>query len=172
MANKSSSNVFFHEQAAFTGSEQAILQPMTRNRHSQRQPGIAVTSMTQHRYHTVAKSSRHHHRQYDPVSTSRCGQVDSASISSHDQRCLGNAPANFGSAAPLLAFLGGLRILPRLESDSEHHHRSDSGAPGVLLRLTAQLGHAFTYSADLDSRRVRRHHNIIGHFVEPAKSYS
>jgi hypothetical protein len=62
--------------------------------------------------------------------------------------------------------------LPNQQSDSDIHHRSDSEAQRILLWPTFWLGHAFNYSADLDSRQARRHHNVMEHFTKPAKSFS
>jgi hypothetical protein len=61
---------------------------------------------------------------------------------------------------------------PDSQSDSEIHRQSCSRVRGVPLQPTAWLEYTFTYIADLESRRARRHHNVMGYFVEPVKSYS
>jgi hypothetical protein len=97
-------------------------------------------------------SSRQNHCQHDSAATSR-----------HDQVAL---------AALSLAWLGELgTYFPDQQSDSEDHCQSGSGAWGLLLQPMARLRHAFTYSADIDSRQARRHHHVMGQFTKPAKSF-
>jgi hypothetical protein len=99
-----------------------------------------------------------------------------------------HAMTNVTSAVPLLAWLG-INVAPwpsHLGGEIVIMTRGAwhllpwlaiqlGGSPpiklGCLRSIMAQLGYTFTYIADLNSRRVRRHHDDMGHFPKPAKSF-
>jgi hypothetical protein len=133
-----------------------------RQRHDQRRFRSAITSKIRQRRHATANVDS-----VAPLPTWLGSDNAPWPVSPRQHHCqhwLGSAVASMTRGLDA--------YFPDQPFDSEVPHRWDPRAPVVLLRLTARLGHALTYSADLDSRRARRHHNNMGHFVKPAKSFS
>jgi hypothetical protein len=133
----------------------------TTSHHSQHRISSVVASMTRHWYHTAATSSWQRHRRQDSIVTSR-----------RDQRHLNSATTNTGSAALSSAWLRGLTCTSPISNSTqrfttdqtrwlEEYHSNRQQNLGTLLPTSPTL-----------TREARHHHNDMGHFAKPPKSFS
>jgi hypothetical protein len=125
---------------------------------------------TRYLHRATTKLPRQHHRQHDSATTlhhnqfcigsaitsltqQRHHQHDSVAISCHDQCHLDSTIASMTSG----------HVLPHLAIRF-------GGSPPI--RLWGLRSTSPTIITNLDSRRLHHHHNAMGHFTKPAKSFS